>query len=175
MFGRPLCCVCFSSKTGKFCPVISQFFLPIHAPLDKSGSLLISTKSSLRISPRLEDNWRKKWLMIHLLQTPVQPKKNIMLLNGLHAVFLWSYLQAASPSAGKESPLWAAIENLQKGVSWHRTKPYLIFEVRYFQATTLGLPVEISKYYESVNGITVNGEETNHSAYDHVVNLISID
>lgn len=43
-------------------------------------------------------------------------------------------------------------------------KPFLIFEVRYFQATTLGLPLEISKYYESVNGITVNGEEANPAA-----------
>lgn len=77
---------------------------------------------------------------------------------------LWSHLQAVSLSAGKESPLWATIENLQRGVSWHRMKPFLIFEVRYFQATTLGLPLEISKYYESVNGITVNGEEANPAA-----------
>uniref|UniRef100_A0A4W6DUS7 Vitellogenin 3, phosvitinless n=1 Tax=Lates calcarifer TaxID=8187 RepID=A0A4W6DUS7_LATCA len=67
-------------------------------------------------------------------------------------------IKAMSPSAGKESPVWAAIENLQRGISWHRTKPFLIFEVRYFQATTLGLPIEISKYYESVNGITVNAK-----------------
>ncbi|KAL6108038.1 uncharacterized protein ACO6RY_18668 [Pungitius sinensis] len=61
-----------------------------------------------------------------------------------------------SQSAGKGSLLWAVIENLQKGVSWHRTKPYLIVEVRYFQATILGLPLEISKYYETINGISVN-------------------
>ncbi|KAM7409515.1 hypothetical protein PAMA_001141 [Pampus argenteus] len=65
---------------------------------------------------------------------------------------------AVNPSAGKGSPLWAAIENLQRGISWHRTKPFLIFEVRFFQATTLGLPLEISKYYETVNGITVNAK-----------------
>uniref|UniRef100_A0AAQ4P1C5 Vitellogenin 3, phosvitinless n=1 Tax=Gasterosteus aculeatus aculeatus TaxID=481459 RepID=A0AAQ4P1C5_GASAC len=59
-------------------------------------------------------------------------------------------------SASKGSFLWAAIENLQKGVSWHRTKPFLIVEVRYFQATILGLPLEISKYYETINGISVN-------------------
>lgn len=69
-------------------------------------------------------------------------------------------IRAIRPSAGKESPLWGMIENLQKGVSWHRTKPFLIFEVRYFQATTLGLPLEISKYYESTNGITVNAKTT---------------
>uniref|UniRef100_A0A8D0B3Y5 Vitellogenin 3, phosvitinless n=1 Tax=Sander lucioperca TaxID=283035 RepID=A0A8D0B3Y5_SANLU len=66
--------------------------------------------------------------------------------------------RAVSPSTGKESPLWAVIENLKKGVSWHWTKPYLIFEVRYFQATTLGLPLEISKYYQTINGITVNAK-----------------
>nr|ADD63988.1 vitellogenin C [Thunnus thynnus] len=67
-------------------------------------------------------------------------------------------IKAVSPSAGKESPVWTAIENLQRGISWHKTKPFLIFEVRYFQATTLGLPLEISKYYETVNGITVNAK-----------------
>nr|CEF90400.1 vitellogenin [Sparus aurata] len=72
--------------------------------------------------------------------------------------FIQNIIGAVSLSAGKESPLWAAIENLQRGVSWHRMKPFLIFEVRYFQATTLGLPLEISKYYESVNGITVNAK-----------------
>lgn len=67
------------------------------------------------------------------------------------------------------------IENLQRGVSWHRTKSFLIFEVRYFQATTLGFPLEISKYYEAVNGITVNGEESNPKAFDHLQNEINID
>lgn len=83
--------------------------------------------------------------------------------------------QAASPSAGKESPLWGAIEELQRGISWHRTKPFLIFEVRFFQATTLGLPVEISKYYESINGITVNGEDSNPATCDHITHQDSID
>ncbi|XP_065812413.1 vitellogenin 3, phosvitinless [Labrus bergylta] len=72
--------------------------------------------------------------------------------------FIKDLIAAVSPSAGKESPLWGMIENLQRGVSWHRTKPFLIFEVRYFQATTLGLPLEISKYYQSINGITVNAK-----------------
>lgn len=31
-------------------------------------------------------------------------------------------------------------------------------EARYIQATSLGLPVEISKYYHTISGITVNGE-----------------
>ncbi|KAG8003726.1 Vitellogenin [Nibea albiflora] len=72
--------------------------------------------------------------------------------------FMRSIISAVSPSAGKGSPLWAAVQNLQRGISWHKTKPFLIFEVRYFQATTLGLPLEISKYYETVNGITVNAK-----------------
>ncbi|XP_042368565.1 vitellogenin 3, phosvitinless [Plectropomus leopardus] len=76
----------------------------------------------------------------------------------LHKETIQDLIRALSPSAGKESPLWAAIENLKSGVSWHRTKPFLIFEVRYFQATTLGLPLEISKYYETINGITVNAK-----------------
>lgn len=67
------------------------------------------------------------------------------------------------------------IENLQRGGSWHWTKPFLIFEVRFFQATTLGLPLEISKYYETLNGISVNGEETSPAAYKHLTNHISVE
>uniref|UniRef100_A0A673ZCL1 Vitellogenin 3, phosvitinless n=1 Tax=Salmo trutta TaxID=8032 RepID=A0A673ZCL1_SALTR len=62
------------------------------------------------------------------------------------------------PSAGKESPVWKMIENLQKGMSWHWTKPFLMFETRYIQATSLGLPLEISKYYNTVTTITVNAK-----------------
>ncbi|KAM9848894.1 vitellogenin 3, phosvitinless [Aulostomus maculatus] len=72
--------------------------------------------------------------------------------------WIHNFIKAVSPSAGKDSPVWAVIENLQKGISWHRTKAFLIFEARYFQATTLGLPLEISKYYETINGITVNAK-----------------
>ncbi|XP_056131908.1 vitellogenin 3, phosvitinless [Lampris incognitus] len=69
-----------------------------------------------------------------------------------------SVIKAVSPFAGKESPVWSMIENLQSGISWHKTKAFLIFETRYFQATTLGLPLEISKYYPTLNGITVNAK-----------------
>uniref|UniRef100_A0A8C3A5Q8 Vitellogenin 3, phosvitinless n=1 Tax=Cyclopterus lumpus TaxID=8103 RepID=A0A8C3A5Q8_CYCLU len=69
-------------------------------------------------------------------------------------------IKSVSLSAGKGSSLWVVIESLQRGVSWHWTKPYLIVEVRYFQATILGLPLEISKYYESISGITVNAKAT---------------
>ncbi|XP_075944739.1 vitellogenin 3, phosvitinless isoform X1 [Anarhichas minor] len=65
-------------------------------------------------------------------------------------------IKDASHSAEKGSSLWAAISKLQRGVSWHWTKAFLILEVRYFQATILGFPLEISKYYKSISGITVN-------------------
>ncbi|XP_077390473.1 vitellogenin 3, phosvitinless isoform X2 [Festucalex cinctus] len=72
--------------------------------------------------------------------------------------FIRTIINAVSPTGGKDSPVWTLIENLQKGISWHRTKAFLIFETRYFQATTLGLPLEISKYYQTLNGITVNAK-----------------
>lgn len=172
-----MCCVIFSFKTGRLCLMISPPFLPIHAPLDKSGSLLILTKSSFRASSGWENNWAREntLRMIHLFQSQfIQQRCSCSVQSKSHAL-LWSYLQAVSLSAGKESPLWAAIENLQRGVSWHRTKPFLIFEARYFQATTLGFPLEISKYYETVNGITVNGEEWNPTAFDQLWNQNSID
>nr|XP_033476965.1 vitellogenin 3, phosvitinless [Epinephelus lanceolatus] len=94
----------------------------------------------------------------------------------LNKATIQDIIMALSPSAGKESPLWAVIENLQKGVSWHRTKPFLIFEVRYFQATTLGLPLEISKYYETINGITVNAKATvNPPLTEHLGQLLTSD
>ncbi|XP_034737765.1 vitellogenin 3, phosvitinless [Etheostoma cragini] len=84
-------------------------------------------------------------------------------------------IRAFSPT-GKENPLWAAIGNLQKGVSWHWTKPFLIFEVRYFQATTLGLPLEISKYYQTINGITVNAKAAvNPTLTDRLGQLLTSD
>lgn len=88
---------------------------------------------------------------------------------------LWPPLQAISPDAGKERPLWTVIENLQKGTSWHWTRAFLIFEARFFQATTLGLPVEISKYYEAVNGITTNGQEPNLSTDFFICSFMSFE
>uniref|UniRef100_A0A669DBJ6 Vitellogenin 3, phosvitinless n=1 Tax=Oreochromis niloticus TaxID=8128 RepID=A0A669DBJ6_ORENI len=71
---------------------------------------------------------------------------------------LLEYIKAVSPSAPKGTPVWAAIELLQKGFSWHWTKPLLSIEARLLQATTLGLPVEIAKYYQTVTGITMNAK-----------------
>lgn len=175
--------VIFSFKTGKIYPVISQSFLPSHASLDRSGSLLISKKTSFRTLSGWENNWTISLLIIKQLYvkscTPNNNQTSDIknhtsdaseLQSLLYAALLWPYMQAVSPSAGKGSPLWATIENMQRGLSFHWTKPFLIFEARYFQATTLGLPVEISKYYQTVNGITVNGEKTNLTANKHFTN-----
>uniref|UniRef100_A0AAQ6II12 Vitellogenin 3, phosvitinless n=1 Tax=Anabas testudineus TaxID=64144 RepID=A0AAQ6II12_ANATE len=85
-----------------------------------------------------------------------------------------NFVKAVSPSAGKGTPLWELIENMQRGLSWHWTKPFLIYEARYFQATTLGLPLEISKYYQTVNGITVNAKAAvNPPMTDHLGQLMT--
>lgn len=78
----------------------------------------------------------------------------ISLLNGCSVLS-----QALRPSAGKESPLWDLIHSLQERSSWNRAKPFLTFEMRYFQATSLGFPLEISKYYQSISAINVNGKQ----------------
>uniref|UniRef100_A0A668ABC6 Vitellogenin 3, phosvitinless n=1 Tax=Myripristis murdjan TaxID=586833 RepID=A0A668ABC6_9TELE len=92
----------------------------------------------------------------------------------VHKKFIQSVIKAVSPSAGKESPVWGMIENLQKGISWHRTKALLMFETRYFQATSLGFPLEISKYFETVNGITVNAKAgVNPPITEHLGQLLT--
>lgn len=137
-------CIIFSLKTGRFCPMTSLSWAHIHGPPDKSGSSLILRKKPSRTSSR----WENKWKTVNRTDyLGIKPATRCSFV-----------LQFFRQSASKGSFLWAAIENLQKGVSWHRTKPFLIVEVRYFQATILGLPLEISKYYETINGISVNGE-----------------
>uniref|UniRef100_A0AAX7UVU4 Vitellogenin domain-containing protein n=1 Tax=Astatotilapia calliptera TaxID=8154 RepID=A0AAX7UVU4_ASTCA len=90
---------------------------------------------------------------------------------------LLEYIKAAvSPSAPKGTPVWAAIEQLQKGLSWHWTKPLLNIEARLLQATTLGLPVEIAKYYQTVTGITINAKAAiNPPQAQHLGDLINAD
>ncbi|XP_063057790.1 vitellogenin 3, phosvitinless [Engraulis encrasicolus] len=68
------------------------------------------------------------------------------------------FLKALSPTAGKDSPAWKIIQDLQRGISWHWTKPFLVLETRRIMATTLGLPVEISKYYPTVTALTANAK-----------------
>lgn len=63
---------------------------------------------------------------------------------------------------------------MQRGASFHWTKPFLIFEARYFQASILGFPVEISKYYQTVTAITVNCEER-FLAYEQLTRHILVD
>uniref|UniRef100_A0A3Q3K2X2 Vitellogenin domain-containing protein n=1 Tax=Monopterus albus TaxID=43700 RepID=A0A3Q3K2X2_MONAL len=92
----------------------------------------------------------------------------------VNKTFIQNIITAVSASAGKESPLWAVIENLQRGVSWHWTKPFLIAEARYFQPTILGLPLEISKYYQVVNGITVKAKAAvNPPVTQHIGQLLT--
>uniref|UniRef100_A0A3P9LDY0 Vitellogenin n=1 Tax=Oryzias latipes TaxID=8090 RepID=A0A3P9LDY0_ORYLA len=71
---------------------------------------------------------------------------------------LRSIIMALNPSAWKGSPLWAAIETLKSGASWHYSRAFLIIEASYFLPSTLGLPVEISKYYNSITVMTVNAK-----------------
>ena len=73
-------------------------------------------------------------------------------------LFCYFCTQAFNPAAIKDSPILGIIEELKKGFSGHWMKAFLIFETRYFQASTLGLPIEISKYYQSVNAFTANGK-----------------
>nr|BAM22590.1 phosvitinless vitellogenin [Salvelinus leucomaenis] len=94
----------------------------------------------------------------------------------LNKDLIQSIIKTVSPSAGKKSPVWRMIENLQKGMSWHWTKAFLMFETRYIQATSLGLPLEISKYYNTVTTITVNAEAAiSPPLTDHLGQLLTSD
>uniref|UniRef100_A0A9J8C7F5 Vitellogenin 3, phosvitinless n=1 Tax=Cyprinus carpio carpio TaxID=630221 RepID=A0A9J8C7F5_CYPCA len=85
-----------------------------------------------------------------------------------------SIIKSFSPSAGKESKVWEKIQDVQKGTSWHWTKPHLVYEARFIQPTCLGLPVEISKYYSIINAITVKAE-INPPPKEHLGELLSSD
>uniref|UniRef100_A0AAY4EV52 Vitellogenin domain-containing protein n=1 Tax=Denticeps clupeoides TaxID=299321 RepID=A0AAY4EV52_9TELE len=54
-----------------------------------------------------------------------------------------------------ESPLRKFLKGLEEGALWHWTKPYLAYETRFIQATCLGLPVEISKYYLALTACNI--------------------
>ncbi|KAM4575550.1 vitellogenin 3, phosvitinless [Fundulus diaphanus] len=71
---------------------------------------------------------------------------------------LRNIITALSPASWKSSPLLSTIESLQRGISWDFTRSFLTWEARYIQATTLGLPVEISKYYNSITAINFNAK-----------------
>uniref|UniRef100_A0A4W4HER4 Vitellogenin domain-containing protein n=1 Tax=Electrophorus electricus TaxID=8005 RepID=A0A4W4HER4_ELEEL len=78
--------------------------------------------------------------------------------------------------ASKENKVWNIIQNLQKGLSWHWTKPFLTFETRFIQPTCLGLPAEISKYYFSLTAINVNAKaDFNPPPKEHLHELINAD
>ncbi|KAK7128051.1 hypothetical protein R3I93_020596 [Phoxinus phoxinus] len=87
-----------------------------------------------------------------------------------------SIIKSLSPSAGKESKVWEKIQAVQRGTSWHWTKPHLVYEARFIQPTCLGLPVEISKYYSIVNAFTMKAKaEINPPPKEHLVELLSSD
>uniref|UniRef100_A0A4W4HES3 Vitellogenin domain-containing protein n=1 Tax=Electrophorus electricus TaxID=8005 RepID=A0A4W4HES3_ELEEL len=76
----------------------------------------------------------------------------------------------------KVNLIWNIIQNLQKGLSWHWTKPFLTFETRFIQPTCLGLPAEISKYYFSLTAINVNAKaDFNPPPKEHLHELINAD
>uniref|UniRef100_A0A672REG0 Vitellogenin-like n=1 Tax=Sinocyclocheilus grahami TaxID=75366 RepID=A0A672REG0_SINGR len=87
-----------------------------------------------------------------------------------------SIIKSFSASAGKESMVWQKIQDVQKGTSWHWTKPHLVYEARFIQPTCLGLPVEISKYYSIVNAVTMKAKaEINPPPKEHLGELLSSD
>ncbi|XP_005800536.1 vitellogenin-like [Xiphophorus maculatus] len=87
---------------------------------------------------------------------------------------LRNIITAFSPAAWKSSPLRAMIESLQKGTSWDYTRAFLVLEARYFQATTLGLPVEISKYYNTITAFNINAKvAVNPSPTESIVQLLN--
>ncbi|KAM9461855.1 vitellogenin 3, phosvitinless [Clarias gariepinus] len=67
-------------------------------------------------------------------------------------------LKSLSLTANEDNKLWHLVQRLQKGISWHWTKPFLMLETRFIQPTCLGLPVEISKYYSTLAAVTVNAK-----------------
>ncbi|KAI5614684.1 vitellogenin 3, phosvitinless precursor, partial [Silurus asotus] len=67
-------------------------------------------------------------------------------------------LKSMSLTANKDSALWDLIQQIQKGISWHWTKSFLMFETRFVQPTCLGLPVEISKYFSTLAAVTINAK-----------------
>lgn len=80
---------------------------------------------------------------------------NLLLLLRIKIKFLFP--KSVSLTANNDNIIWHLIQQLQKGISWHWTKSFLMYETRFVQPTCLGLPVEISKYYSTLPAITVNG------------------
>ncbi|XP_027016008.1 vitellogenin 3, phosvitinless isoform X1 [Tachysurus fulvidraco] len=76
----------------------------------------------------------------------------------LNQDFVQKVLKSVSLTANNDNIIWPLIQQLQKGISWHWTKSFLMFETRFVQPTCLGLPVEISKYYSTLPAITVNAK-----------------
>uniref|UniRef100_A0A8C6TF98 Vitellogenin 3, phosvitinless n=1 Tax=Neogobius melanostomus TaxID=47308 RepID=A0A8C6TF98_9GOBI len=96
-----------------------------------------------------------------------------LLFSDVNKAFLQRLIRAFSQSAGKDSMVWTCIERLMQGISWRGVLPFLTAEGRYIQATTLGFPVEISKYYHVVNGMSVNGKRSNVKLTENLGQLLT--
>ncbi|XP_077572922.1 vitellogenin 3, phosvitinless [Stigmatopora nigra] len=103
-------------------------------------------------------NWESQNSAKPLLNFYSRASGQEWLFADINKEFIRNIINAVGPLTGKGSSVWTIIQNLQKGISWHWTKSFLIFETRYFQASTLGLPIEISKYYHALSDITVNAK-----------------
>ncbi|XP_072294395.1 vitellogenin 3, phosvitinless isoform X2 [Eucyclogobius newberryi] len=94
--------------------------------------------------------------------------------NDFNKDFVERVMRVFSPSAGKDSFMWRMIEQMKQGFSVRGVLPFLTVEARYIQATTLGLPLEISKYYHVASGLSVNVHATiNKQAAETVGDLLS--
>nr|AGO64303.1 vitellogenin C [Pomatoschistus minutus] len=67
-------------------------------------------------------------------------------------------IRAFRPSEGQSSFVWKMIQQLIQGFSWRASLPILAVESRYIQPSTVGLPIEISKYYHVVNTMSVTAK-----------------
>nr|BAC06191.1 vitellogenin [Acanthogobius flavimanus] len=104
----------------------------------------------------------KKWETLPddkpLLSVYTRASGQEFFFNDFNKDFMERMMREFSPTAGRDSFVWRMIEQLIHGFSWRGVLPFLTVEARYIQATTLGLPVEISKYYHTVNAMSVNAK-----------------
>nr|UPC69857.1 vitellogenin C [Opsariichthys bidens] len=119
-------------------------------------------------------DWQKLPKDRPLLTTYVRMFGQEAFLMDVNGDFIQSITKSFSPTPGKESKVWAKIQDVQKGTSWHWTKPHLVYEARFMQPTCLGLPVEISKYFSIVNAVTMKVKaEISPPPKEHLRELLS--
>ncbi|XP_066548083.1 vitellogenin isoform X2 [Amia ocellicauda] len=85
-------------------------------------------------------------------------------------------IETMATMAGKNGKAFTTIADLQRGMAFDWTSPFLVAETRYIQPTCLGLPAEISKSYFSILGIKVNAKaKLNPAPTDNLTELIKAD